>query len=206
MEIICPVCGVRFEHPERRVVRVQLLRRLPGLQRAWACGPRWTSTPWCPTRTRRIDDGAVLPWNCGGRRLSMYAAGELGVRLDVPFRELTDARARHRAARRAGAAPGHAALRPDGPDCPADGQLRERRRRGGARRCAATTSAPAARCSVSSSPGVCSVCHGTRLRPEALTLAARRPQPGPDQRAEPGGAARLRRQRCPPGCPPSSPG
>ena len=32
----------------------------------------------------------MLPWNSGGRRLSMYAAGELGVRLDVPYRELTD--------------------------------------------------------------------------------------------------------------------
>ena len=32
----------------------------------------------------------MLPWNSGGRRLSMYAAGELGVRLDVPYRSLTD--------------------------------------------------------------------------------------------------------------------
>jgi excinuclease ABC subunit A len=32
----------------------------------------------------------VLPWNSGGRRLSMYAAGELGVRLDVPYRSLTE--------------------------------------------------------------------------------------------------------------------
>ena len=31
----------------------------------------------------------MLPWNAGGRRLYRYAAGELGVRLDVPFRELT---------------------------------------------------------------------------------------------------------------------
>jgi hypothetical protein len=35
----------------------------------------------------------VLPWNSGGRRLSMYAAGELGVRLDVPYRSLTPASA-----------------------------------------------------------------------------------------------------------------
>ena len=38
---------------------------------------------------------------------------------------------------------------------------------------------------------VCSVCHGTRLRPEALSFAARRPQPRRDQRARPGRAARV---------------
>jgi excinuclease ABC subunit A len=42
-----------------------------------------------PDSSKTIDDGAVLPWNSGGRRLSMYAAGELGVRLDVPYRSLT---------------------------------------------------------------------------------------------------------------------
>ncbi len=31
----------------------------------------------------------MLPWNAGSRRLFAYAAGELGVRLDVPYRELT---------------------------------------------------------------------------------------------------------------------
>jgi excinuclease ABC subunit A len=39
---------------------------------------------------KTIAEGAVLPWNSGGRRLSMYAAGELGVRLDVPYKTLTD--------------------------------------------------------------------------------------------------------------------
>src|SRR5262249_8616497 len=38
---------------------------------------------------KTIEEGAVLPWNSGGRRLSMYAAGQLGVRLDVPYRSLT---------------------------------------------------------------------------------------------------------------------
>ncbi len=32
----------------------------------------------------------MLPWNSGGRRLSMYAAGELGIRLDVPYKSLTE--------------------------------------------------------------------------------------------------------------------
>jgi excinuclease ABC subunit A len=43
-----------------------------------------------PDPGKTIEEGAVLPWNSGGRRLSMYAAGEQGVRLDVPYRELTD--------------------------------------------------------------------------------------------------------------------
>jgi excinuclease ABC subunit A len=42
-----------------------------------------------PDPGKTIEQGAVLPWNSGGRRLSMYAAGELGVRLDVPYRSLT---------------------------------------------------------------------------------------------------------------------
>jgi excinuclease UvrABC ATPase subunit len=39
---------------------------------------------------KTIEEGAVLPWNSGGRRLSMYAAGEQGVRLNVPYRSLTE--------------------------------------------------------------------------------------------------------------------
>ena len=31
-----------------------------------------------PDQDKTIAEGAVLPWNSGGRRLSMYAAGELG--------------------------------------------------------------------------------------------------------------------------------
>jgi excinuclease ABC subunit A len=42
-----------------------------------------------PDQDKTIEAGAVLPWNSGGRRLSMYAAGEQGVRLNVPFRSLT---------------------------------------------------------------------------------------------------------------------
>jgi excinuclease ABC subunit A len=38
---------------------------------------------------KTINEGAVLPWNAGSRRLFAYAAGELGVRLDVPYRDLT---------------------------------------------------------------------------------------------------------------------
>ena len=43
-----------------------------------------------PDQDKSIEEGAVLPWNSGGRRLSMYAAGELGIRLDVPYKSLTE--------------------------------------------------------------------------------------------------------------------
>jgi excinuclease ABC subunit A len=42
-----------------------------------------------PDPGKTIEQGAVLPWNSGGRRLSMYAAGQLGVRLNIPYRALT---------------------------------------------------------------------------------------------------------------------
>jgi excinuclease ABC subunit A len=74
-----------------------------------------------PDPDKTIEDGAVLPWNAGGRRLYQYAARELGVRLDVPWRSLTG---RER-------------------DIALHGEPVRLR--------------------------TCSVCHGTRLRPEALT-------------------------------------
>jgi excinuclease UvrABC ATPase subunit len=39
---------------------------------------------------KTIEQGAILPWNSAVRRLSTYAAGELGVRLNVPYRSLTE--------------------------------------------------------------------------------------------------------------------
>ena len=42
-----------------------------------------------PGQNKTIEEGAILPWNAGSRRLYQYAARELGVRLDVPYRELT---------------------------------------------------------------------------------------------------------------------
>ena len=42
-----------------------------------------------PDPAKSIDDGAVLPWNLGARRLYRYAAAELGVRTGVPYRSLS---------------------------------------------------------------------------------------------------------------------
>jgi excinuclease ABC subunit A len=109
----------------------------------------------------------VLPWNSGGRRLYRYAAGQLGVRLDVPFRELT---ARER-------------------DIVFHGEPVERTvtlREGTPRAItlnvhyenaiaavehAAGGDNPGGRSRVEKflKVGVCPVCHGSRLRPEALS-------------------------------------
>jgi hypothetical protein len=43
-----------------------------------------------PDPGKTIEAGAVLPWNSGRRRLSMYAAGGAGVRLGVPYKVAHD--------------------------------------------------------------------------------------------------------------------
>ncbi len=88
-EIVCPVCGARFEHPSAESFAFNSYGACRACQ---GLGVRSevneTSLVTDPDKT--IEEGAVLPWNSGGRRLSLYAAGELGVRLDVPYKSLTE--------------------------------------------------------------------------------------------------------------------
>ena len=88
MEIQCPVCGVRFEAPSAESFAFNSLGACPACN---GIGTRFEVDPssLVPDPSLTIGEGAVLPWNVGGRRLSMYAAGELGVRLDVPYQSLT---------------------------------------------------------------------------------------------------------------------
>ncbi|MEV7623658.1 excinuclease ABC subunit UvrA [Actinoplanes sp. NPDC089786] len=88
MEIACPVCGVRFEMPGAESFAFNSTGACPACN---GIGTRFEVDPdtLVPDPDKSIADGAVLPWNVGGRRLSMYAAGELGVRLDVPYRKLS---------------------------------------------------------------------------------------------------------------------
>src|SRR5271154_5275218 len=87
-EIICPVDGVHFEHPSAESFAFNSSGACPACQGLGVRSEVDVST-LVPDPDKTIADGAVLPWNSGGRRLSMYAAGELGVRLDVPYRSLT---------------------------------------------------------------------------------------------------------------------
>ena len=88
-EITCPVCGARFVHPSAESFAFNSFGACPACQGLGVRSEVDVST-LVPDPDKTIGQGAVLPWNSGGRRLSMYAAGELGVRLDVPYRELTD--------------------------------------------------------------------------------------------------------------------
>src|SRR3984957_13757026 len=88
MEIVCPRCGVHFAHPEAEAFAFNSYGACPACQ---GIGRRFEidEGTLVPDPDKTINDGAVLPWNAGSRRLFAYAAGELGVRLDVPYRELT---------------------------------------------------------------------------------------------------------------------
>jgi excinuclease ABC subunit A len=88
-EIVCPVCGAHFEHPSAESFAFNSYGACPACQGLGVRSEVDEST-LVPDQDKTIAEGAVLPWNSGGRRLSMYAAGELGVRLDVPYASLTD--------------------------------------------------------------------------------------------------------------------
>ncbi|MEU8813711.1 excinuclease ABC subunit UvrA [Actinoplanes sp. NPDC048796] len=88
MEITCPVCGARFEAPGAETFAFNSIGACPrcdGLGTVYEVDP----ATLVPDPGQTIAGGAVRPWNVGGRRLSMYAAGELGVRLDVPYGKLS---------------------------------------------------------------------------------------------------------------------
>jgi excinuclease ABC subunit A len=88
MEIACPVCGARFEAPSAESFSFNSYGACP------ACNGLGVRTEvdvgtLVPDPDKSIDEGGVLPWNLGARRLYRYAAAELGVRTDVPYRSLT---------------------------------------------------------------------------------------------------------------------
>ncbi|WP_433801856.1 excinuclease ABC subunit UvrA [Actinomycetospora sp. CA-084318] len=88
MDAVCPVCGVHFPTPGAESFAFNSTGACPGCD---GVGQRFEidEDSLVPDHDRTIDDGAVLPWNSGGMRLSRYAAAQLGVRLDVPWRDLT---------------------------------------------------------------------------------------------------------------------
>jgi excinuclease ABC subunit A len=166
-EIVCPVDGVRFVHPSAESFAFNSYGACPACH-GLGVRSEVDVTTLVPDPDKTIEEGAVLPWNSGGRRLSMYAAGQLGVRLDVPYRSLTSRE-------RDIVLHGEPVRRPvtlhsgrsgrtvqlsvnyDNAIAAVERSLRsdnERSRRL-VQRFLVTR--------------VCSVCHGTRLRPEALT-------------------------------------
>ena len=88
MEIVCPVCGVHFQAPSAESFSFNSYGACPACNGLGVRSEVDVDT-LVPDQGKTIEQGAVLPWNAGSRRLYQYAARELGVRLDVPFRELT---------------------------------------------------------------------------------------------------------------------
>jgi excinuclease ABC subunit A len=165
-EVTCPVCGARFDLPSAESFAFNSYGACPACHGLGVRSEVDVST-LVPDPGKAIAEGAVLPWNSGGRRLSMYAAGQLGVRLDVPFESLTDhereivlhgpaVRREVTLSGRSGRAV-QLSVNYDNAVAAVERSLRsdnERTRRL-VQRFVVTR--------------VCSVCHGTRLRPEALT-------------------------------------
>jgi excinuclease ABC subunit A len=166
-QIVCPVCGARFVHPSAESFAFNSYGACPACQGLGVRSEVDVAT-LVPDPDKTIEEGAVLPWNSGGRRLSMYAAGELGVRLDVPYRSLTSrerdivlhgAPVQRRVTLRSGRAGRTVQLSVnyDNAVAAVERSLRSNNER---------TRRLVQRFLVTR---VCSVCHGTRLRPEALT-------------------------------------
>jgi excinuclease ABC subunit A len=166
MEMTCPVCGAVFTHPGAESFAFNSYGACPACN---GTGQRFEVDvdSLVPDEDKSIDEGAVLPWNVGGRRLFRYAAGQLGVRLDVPFRELT---AKERdIVFHGGPAEREVTLRP--------GSRREVTLKVRYENVvavvehAADSDAPASRDRVEKFLKVrtCSVCHGIRLNPKALS-------------------------------------
>ncbi len=164
-EIVCPVCGAHFEHPSAESFAFNSYGACPACQGLGVRSEVDVST-LVPDPGKTIEQGAVLPWNSGGRRLSMYAAGELGVRLDVPYRFLTDQERdivlRGEPVRRQVTLSGRngrtvqLSVNYDNAVAAVERSLRSDNER---------TRRLVQRFLVTR---VCSVCHGTRLRPQAL--------------------------------------
>jgi excinuclease ABC subunit A len=165
-EIVCPVCGARFEHPSAESFSFNSYGACPACQ-GLGVRSEVDAPTLVPDPGKTIEQGAVLPWNSGGRRLSMYAAGQLGVRLNIPYRALTTrerdlvlhgepVRVPVTLSGRNGRTV-QLSVNYDNAVAAVERSLRSDNER---------TRRLVARFLVTR---VCSVCHGTRLRPEALT-------------------------------------
>ena len=87
-EIICPECGVRFFGPGAEELAFNSSGACPTCEGTGFVNVVDEST-LVPDESLSIDEGAVLPWQTLMWSLMKDIARDLGVRTDVPFRELT---------------------------------------------------------------------------------------------------------------------
>lgn len=164
MEISCPECGAAFEVPGAESFAFNSHGACPACE---GLGERTEIDPdaLVPDPSKTIEDGAVLSWNVGGRRLSRYAAEQLGVRLDVPYRELTDEE--RETVMHGEPVRRHVSIESRGKTFELN-VLYDNAITAAERNARSDNETSRNRAQKFLSTRTCSVCHGTRLRPEAL--------------------------------------
>lgn len=88
-ELVCPICDARFYGSSAEDLS---FNSLGACERCKGLGSVWTvdESSLVPDDSLTIDRGAVAPWNSLMWSLMTDVCREMGVRTDVPFRELTD--------------------------------------------------------------------------------------------------------------------
>jgi excinuclease ABC subunit A len=89
LDLTCKVCGVTFSPPGAEALAFNSDGACP------TCGGLGVvreidDALLVPDTSRTIADGAVAPWKMMGLTVMPQMVGELGVRTDVPYRDLTD--------------------------------------------------------------------------------------------------------------------
>ena len=87
-ELVCPKCGVHFYAPGAEELA---FNSQGACERCGGVGTVRTvdETTLVPDESLTIDEGAVLPWNSLMWSLMTYVCRAMGVRTNIPFRELT---------------------------------------------------------------------------------------------------------------------
>ncbi|MFR7797419.1 MAG: hypothetical protein ACLU37_04220 [Collinsella sp.] len=87
LSLTCPTCGREFYAPSAEDLAFNSGGACPPAAAPVSCA-RWTKRAWCPT-SQRPSTRAVLPWGTLMWDLMKQVAGEMGVRTDVPFNQLS---------------------------------------------------------------------------------------------------------------------
>lgn len=88
-ELICPVCGVHFYAPSAEELAFNSQGACPTCQGTGIVRTVDRST-LVPDESLTIDEGAVAPWNSLMWTLMTDVCRAMGVRTDIPFKDLTD--------------------------------------------------------------------------------------------------------------------
>ncbi len=88
-ELVCPACGVKFFGPSAEMLAFNSQGACPTCNGVGTIQTVDLAT-LVPDENLTIDEGAVAPWNSLMWSLMKDVCREMGVRTDVPFKDLTD--------------------------------------------------------------------------------------------------------------------